>query len=147
MIQACVQLKMKNILTILLAFFILVSGMHLSIARHICGGELADVKLSFAAKSDACGMESNVLACGTHEETASDCCRDEITRLSVDDYFSASSVQIKEVTQPVVELFFLPLIQSLYLIESDILAFDDVGTQADVIVHEVSLPKICVFRI
>lgn len=138
---------MKNILTIVLASFILISGMHLSIARHICGGEVADVKFSFTETSATCGMENNASACSTHEKATSDCCRNEITRLSVDDYFVASSVQIKEVTQPVTVLFFLPLIQSLYSLESEVQVFTDVGAQANVIVHKVSLPKICVFRI
>lgn len=138
---------MKNILTILLAFFILVSGMQFSIARHFCGGELADVKLSFAAKGDACGMERGLTACTTNENTTSDCCRDEITKLSVDDYFGASSVQMKEVNQPETIWLFLPILQSLYSIDAEVQEFTDVGTQADCAVHEVSLPKICVFRI
>lgn len=138
---------MKNILTIVLASFILISGMHLSIARHICGGELADVKLSFTGIADTCGMETDAATCGAHEKATSNCCRNEITKLSVEDYFGASSLQMKEVTQPVAELFFLPIIQSLYSIESEVQAFTDIGTQANSIVHEVSLPKICVFRI
>jgi hypothetical protein len=138
---------MKNILTIVLASFILISGMHLSIARHICGGELAEVKISFTDAVAACGMESDANTCAAHEKATSDCCKNEITRLSVDDYFGASSLQLKEVTQPVMVLFFLPIIQSLYSVEPEIQAFADVGTQANFIVHDVSLPKICVFRI
>ncbi|HLN72311.1 MAG: HYC_CC_PP family protein [Methylococcaceae bacterium] len=138
---------MKNILTIVLASFILISGMHLSVARHFCGGKLADVNISFTEAVAACGMEADASACATHEKATSDCCRNEITKLSVDDYFGASSFQIKEVTQPLTVLFFLPLIQSLYSTEPDVQAFTDVGTQANIIVNEVSLPKICVFRI
>lgn len=138
---------MKNILTIVLASFILISGMHLSIARHICGGKVADVNLSFSEAVAACGMEADASGCATHEKATSDCCRNEITKLSVDDYFAASSVQLKEVTQPVMVLFFLPLIQSLYSVESEVQAFADVGAQANIVVHDVSLPKICVFRI
>lgn len=139
--------SMKNILTILLAFFILLSGMQLSVARHFCGGELANVKLSFTGVADACGMESDVTACDAHEIATSGCCKNEFTKLTVDNYFGASSIQMKEVTQPVTVLLFLPIIQSLYSVDSEIQAFIDVGTQANHIVHEVSLPKICVFRI
>lgn len=138
---------MKNILTILLAFSILSSGMHLSLAKHFCGGELAEVKISFSDKALSCGMEAGSNSCGAHEKSASDCCRNEITKLSVDDFYGASSLQIKEVTQPVVTLFFLPLIQSLYSFQSEVQAFADVGHPADCIIQEVSLPKICVFRI
>ena len=138
---------MKNILTIVIASFILISGMQLSIARHFCGGELADVKLSITGTADACGMETNNSACAAHEIATSDCCKNEFTKLSVDDYFGASSIKMKEVSQPVTVLLFLPILQSLYSIESEVQAFTDVGTQANFIVHEVSLPKICVFRI
>jgi hypothetical protein len=138
---------MKNILTIVLASFILISGMHLSVARHFCGGKLADVNISFSEVAAACSMEADAATCVTHEKATSDCCRNEITKLTVDEFFAASSVQLKEVTQPVMVLFFLPLIQSLYSVESEVQAFADVGTQANIIVHDVSLPKICVFRI
>lgn len=121
--------------------------MHLSIARHICGGELAEVNISFSDAVAACGMESDANACGVHEKATSNCCRNEITKLSVDDYFGASSQQVKEVTQPVTVLFFLPLIQSIYSIESEVQAFADVGTQTNNLLKRVSLPKICVFRI
>lgn len=121
--------------------------MHLSVARHICGGEVADVKISFSDALAACGMEAGATTCGAHEKATSDCCRNEITKLSVDDYFGASSLQLKEVTQPVTVLFFLPLIQSLYSVGSEIQAFADVGAPSNFMVHDVSLPKICIFRI
>jgi hypothetical protein len=121
--------------------------MHLSIARHICGGELAEVKISFSDAVAACGMETDASTCVTHEKATSNCCRNEITKLSVDDYFGASPMQLKEVTQPLTVLFFLPLIQSLYSIEPEVQAFTDIGTQANITIHEVCLPKICVFRI
>lgn len=138
---------MKNLLTILLASFILISGMHLSIAKHICGGELADVKISFSEAASTCGMETSQTACATHEQASSDCCRNEITKLEVDNYFGSSSQHVKEVIQPVVVIFFLPLIQSLYSVDSNIQAFTDIGDDANITVKEVSLPKICVFRI
>jgi len=138
---------MKNVLTILLASFILISGMKLSIVQHICGGELADVKFSISEAPASCGMETNQTACGAHEKSTSDCCRNKITKLGVDDYFGASSQQINEVFQPVVVLFFLPLIQSVFSSEIDIQAFTDVGYIANITPKEVSLPKICVFRI
>lgn len=138
---------MKNILTILLASFILVSGMHLSIDRHICGGKVADVIISFSEKGASCAMDNDMATCSTHQKATSDCCRNEATRLAVDDYFASSSFQVKEVTQPVFQLFFLPVIQSLYSLNADIQAYSDVSPPDNLIANEVCLPKICVFRI
>ena len=39
---------MKKLFSILFAAMILLSGMHLSLATHLCGGEISAVKLSFA---------------------------------------------------------------------------------------------------
>lgn len=138
---------MKNVLTILLAFFILISGMHLSIAKHICGGELADVKISISETTSSCGMEKAQTACGAHDQTTSDCCRNEITRLEVDHYFGSPSMEINKVFQPVVVLFFLPLIQSTYSVDSDNRVLAAADGNDKIPIREVSLPKICVFRI
>lgn len=139
---------MKNILTILLASFILLSGVHLSIARHICGGEIADVKFTFSGTNAGCGMEDDKSSCSEHnDEAASDCCRNEFSMMDVDDYLSSSSIQMKEITQPSFELFFLPLMQSLYSTEADLQLYTDAGPPHLLAPNAVSLPKICVFRI
>ena len=138
---------MKNILTILLASFILLSGMHFSVARHICGGEVADVKISFSEANASCGMEVNEKTCPVHGFITSDCCQNDISVFTVDNYFSSSSFQVKEVSQPVLQLFFLPLIQSLYSLVPTFQAYKDVRPPNTIIASAVSLPKICVFRI
>ena len=138
---------MKNILSILLASFILLSGMHLSVARHICGGEVADVKISFSESHASCGMEDNDDTCSNEGELASGCCSNDLSVFEVDSYFSLSSLQIKEAGQPVLQLFFLPLIQSLYSLVPTSQAYADVSPPDLRIANGVSLPKICVFRI
>ena len=138
---------MKNILTILLAALILLSGMHFSVARHLCGGEVADVKISFSEAKASCGMESNENALTAHSNITSNCCRNDVTVFAVDNYFSSSSLQIKQVNQPVHQPFFLPLIQSLYSLVPTFQAYTDVRPPDNLIANAVSLPKICVFRI
>jgi len=138
---------MKNILTILLASFILMSGMHFSIAMHICGGEVADVKMSFSEAKASCGMESNENAVTGYSNITSNCCRNDVTVFAVDNYFSSSSLQIKQVNPPVHQLFFLPVIQSLYSLVPTFEAYTDVRPPDNLIANAVSLPKICVFRI
>lgn len=138
---------MKNILTILLASFILLSGMHLSVARHICGGEVADVKISFSEAKASCGMEGNDNALTAQSGIASNCCHNDLSVLTVDDYFSSTSLEIQEVSPPVLQLFYLPLIQSFYSLVPTFQAYTDVRPPDNVLANAVSLPKICVFLI
>jgi len=138
---------MKNILTILLASFILLSGMNLSVARHFCGGEIADVKISFSGANASCGMESNENNCAQQENVASNCCTNDRSVFMVDNYFGSSNMQMKEINQPVSQLFFLPLIQSLYSLNTTFQGDTAVRPPDNLIANGVSLPKICVFRI
>ena len=48
---------MKKIVSAFLALLLLISGMHLSVASHYCGGMLAQVKWSFDKELATCGME------------------------------------------------------------------------------------------
>ena len=138
---------MKNILTILLASFILLSGMHLSIAKHFCDGEVADVKISFSGVKATCGMENNEGTCSLHEVVTSSCCTNDLSVITVDNYFSSTTLKVKEISQPISQLFFLPLIQSLYSLVPTFQAYTDVRPPDTIIASAVSLPKICVFRI
>ncbi|HAH25794.1 MAG TPA: hypothetical protein DCL77_18895 [Prolixibacteraceae bacterium] len=138
---------MKKLFTLLLASFILLSGMHFSVARHFCGDRIADVKISFSEVKASCGMENNEKTCTVPGELTSNCCRNDISVLSIDNYFNSTTLQIKEVHQPVSQLFFLPLIQSLYSLTPTFQAYTDVSPPDRLLASAVSLPKICVFRI
>ena len=75
---------MKKVVSIILSLFLLVSGLHLTLATHICGGEVAAVKWSVAQESASCGMKP--LSCEASNAThlKSNCCQDEIRSFSVD---------------------------------------------------------------
>ena len=65
---------MKKLFSILFAAIVLVSGMHLSVATHFCGGEISQVKLSFTHENATCGMcgdKESALENGFKNE---DCC-------------------------------------------------------------------------
>ena len=138
---------MKKLLTIFLASFILLSGMHFSVARHFCGNDVAEVKISFSEAKASCGMEINDNTSTEHDGISSNCCRNDISVFTVDNYFSSTSLQVKEISQPVSQLLFLPLIQSFYSLIPTFQAYTDVRPPDNLIVNAVSLPKICVFRI
>jgi hypothetical protein len=76
---------MKKILTILIATFLLASGMQVTLDRHYCGGTLADTRISITGKLASCGMEKPELSCPDHQVFNKKCCEDRVS------YFSISS--------------------------------------------------------
>lgn len=86
---------MKRSITILVAFILVASGMHLTIDRHYCGGRLADVRLSVTGKLASCGMEQEEQQCGNLPAFDQKCCDDQISYLNIGsnyfpEYFSIS---------------------------------------------------------
>jgi hypothetical protein len=138
---------MKKLLSILFAVLIFLSGMHFSIATHVCGGEVAAVKWSFDGEKATCGMETPIQKCPTHKEIKSNCCQNIVSVYAVDNNYNPSSLQIKEVSKNLSQVFDLPLSITLYSfiaensVSNRIIPPDVVSTSA------VSLADICVFRI
>jgi len=80
---------MKQVLTILFAVILPVSGLQISLDRHYCSGSLADVRLSFSGKPATCGMESEDQTFPSSQTVQSNCCEDQMTVLTVaSQYFS-----------------------------------------------------------
>jgi len=138
---------MKKGFSILFAFLILISGMHLSIAAHICGGEVAAMKFSFSEKKATCGMESQIQECSSHNSISSNCCKDLVKVYSVDNNYNPWVFQVKELAKNLLQIYTVPvsiIFHSLvaakslcnYIIPPDI-----------VLTSAVSLTDICVFRI
>jgi hypothetical protein len=70
---------MKKVFAILSATILLASVLQVSIDRHYCGGELADIKLSLSGELASCGMEPKTHE-STHQSTFDKrCCEDELT--------------------------------------------------------------------
>jgi hypothetical protein len=99
---------MKKILTPLLAVLLLLSGMHLSVASHYCGGTLAQVKWSFNHALASCGMEGehNAIQGIVVEQP---CCQDKLTNYTTDGYFQFQSLEIKHFTPHVIACFTAPV--------------------------------------
>jgi hypothetical protein len=138
---------MKNIFSISFAFLILLSGMHLSIATHICGGEVADVKWSFSGEKATCGMENPQQSCPIHNGIASDCCKDEVVVYSVDNNYNPSSLQIKEITKKLLQVFAIPVNISLHSFALLNSVHTNVSPRDKLLTSAVSLADICIFRI
>ena len=138
---------MKKLISILFATLILLSGMHLSIATHWCGGEVSQVKLSFTHENANCGM------CGEEIPTASngisnvECCKDEMLAYEVDSNFSPSSFQTSQTTNHILHVFDIPKTIGIQYIHTNSVFNTNVQPPGSYIASAVNLPDICVFRI
>jgi hypothetical protein len=138
---------MKKGLSILFAGLILLTGMHLSVATHFCGGELASVKMSFTGEEATCGMEIPQSSCPVHKEvTPQSCCRNEVSNFAVDNY-NPSSFQISQLLKKTI----YPAAASFIALQhSQIYAFHSytyISPPYRANSNAVKLPDICVFRI
>jgi hypothetical protein len=138
---------MKKLFSISFAFLILLAGMHLSIASHICGGEVAAVKWSLTGKNATCGMESTKQSCPVQNGIHSNCCHNEIAYFSVDNNYNPTSFQIQEVSKSLIQVFDVPVSFSF---NSSIAAnsfLNNVIPPDIALTSAVSLADICIFRI
>ena len=139
---------MKKLFSISIAFIMLLSGMQLTISTHYCGGELADSKVSVLGQIATCGMEGTTDPCtqpGSHVDSS--CCNNEISVYSVDHNFAPSFNGFKAFSQTVLQVFTIPENNTLHSITPLSELYTDASPPGSLLVHSVSLPKICVFRI
>jgi hypothetical protein len=138
---------MKVFFSISFALLILLSGMHTSIARHICGGEVAAVKISFTGKTASCGMMESKSACSTKNTIASNCCHNEVAVFAVDGNYCPSQDQIKILAQNVLQVFGIPVSSLYHSSITSIALFSNFNPPGELLTSAVSLDNICVFRI
>ncbi len=140
---------MRKILSILFASLILISGLHISIAKHYCSGESsAFEKISVTGELATCGMEDpkdQEVIPGVYFKAH--CCDNEVSTLVVDNNYAPSFSIFKVFPQPVlqvchnIEVFNLQQIVVFSLYNTNVLP------PGDYLASAVSLPDICVFRI
>ncbi len=138
---------MNKLFSILFASLILISGIHLSIAKHFCCGQVEAVKWSLTGENASCGMESSEGTCPVHDGIASNCCGNEVSLLAVDNFAGPSSWQIEEISKQINQVFSIPVNQLLHSAIPDSRSYADVSPPDNLSANTVSLPKICVFRI
>jgi hypothetical protein len=100
---------MRKLFSIIFALFILLTGMHFTVASHFCGGKVAATKVSLTGKMASCGMESD-LKTNTPLKTSltSHCCDNDISVYSVDNNYMPSVFHFKEVAKPILHVFYIP---------------------------------------
>jgi len=99
---------MKKILTTTFALLFLLSGMHLSLASHYCGGALAATRWSFNEAKATCGMEkpgeSGLAGILIHEA----CCQDAFTQCTVDNQYNFQTFSPKSLISQQIRHFAVP---------------------------------------
>jgi len=139
---------MKKFFAIPVSLLILLSGMHITIATHFCGGEIAATKVSITGKEASCGMISDEKS-NTSAETilASNCCENKISVYSVDNNYAPSAFQFKEITHPVLQVFFIPEGFAFRSSFPLLTTLTNVSPPDNYLASAVSMADICVFRI
>ena len=138
---------MKKVFAILFAALILISGMHLSIAKHICGGEVAAVKWSFSGEKAGCGMEKNKTTQPSQNEIASDCCKNEVVFYQVDNNYCPSTFLIKDINKKLSQTIAVPVNLLTNSTKFSYTSYTNVSPPDERIANAVCLADICVFRI
>ena len=88
---------------------IVLTGMHLSVATHLCAGEVAAVKWSLSDEKATCGMEMAQQTNTTGKSyNAENCCKDEISFYTVDSNFNPSSIQNHKPVDQLLQVFNIP---------------------------------------
>ena len=139
---------MKKLFSIVFATVILLSGMHLSLATHMCSGELAAVKWSFADEKASCGMAvDKPINAAANTITAESCCKDEMSFFAVDSNYNPSSLQVNEPVKQLLQVFYIPTSLGILLKTTNSASNAHVQPPGNYIASAVTLPDICVFRI
>ena len=127
---------------------ILLSGMHLSIATHFCGGELAAVKWSVLDEKASCGMEMvKPLATTEKRVQAESCCKDHMSFYAVDNNYNSSSVQLQTPVNQLLQVFYIPSSLGVQFTNTNLSTNTHVQPPGNYCPSAVYLPDICVFLI
>ena len=140
---------MKKFLSISFSFLILLSVMHITIARHYCGSKISTSTIvSFSGELASCGMDfcddSSPLP-GKYFSTH--CCDNEVSVLAVDHNYAPSFYEFKAFPQHILQVFEVPVNFQISSLSALYLLCTNVSPPDNFMVSGVSLPKICVFRI
>lgn len=137
----------RKILSISFALLIVLSSMHFTLATHFCEGKIAAVKVSFSGELASCGMETGKDSQLPGVNLREHCCDNHDSVLEVDKNFAPSFSEFKAFSQPILLVFDIPVSIALNSLTSLDNSNISISSPDNILVEDVSLPKICVFRI
>lgn len=139
---------MKKLFSILFATLIVLTGMHLSVATHLCAGEIAAVKWSLSDEKASCGMEmDNQVYSAQKSFTTENCCKDEMSFYTVDTNYNPSTIQIHKPVNQLLQVFYIPTELGILFGTTNQSTNTTIQPPGKFFASAVNLPDICVFLI
>ncbi len=139
---------MKKLFAILFAVSIVLSGMHITVSTHYCGGVVAATKVSVSGQLASCGMEGVSDQCqlpGKH--IRSNCCTNKISVFTVENNFAPAFSEFKSASQNILQIFVIPASFQIHSLSVLSIYHQNISPPGNIMVSAVSLLRICVFRI
>ena len=123
--------------------------LHLTVATHYCGGNVAALKVSLNGKLGSCGMvgctENDYHPGEAHIFTH--CCDDVVTFYATDSNYTPSFFVIPDFYQYILQVFYIPDGLPVHSSAGLILLYTNVNLPGVLLSTSVDLSDICVFRI
>lgn len=139
---------MKKVTSISLSILMLAAMLHLTVATHFCGGEVAGSQISLTGKLASCGMEDSkhgLPLSGFNFTTH--CCDDVVTLISIESNYTSSFFHISESFQYNFLLLAIPC-EVIVISQTDRNILNtNVSPPGTLMSTNVDLSDICVFRI
>jgi hypothetical protein len=139
---------MKKVISVSLTFLLLMAILHLSVAIHYCGGNIAASKISLSGKLTSCGMEvgnKDLPLAGLI--ITKRCCENVLATYGINSIFFPSFSSVPESHSKLFEVFIVRVNQALnstFPIKSICTNVSPPGAFA---YSNVDLSNICVYRI
>lgn len=126
----------------------MLSGAHLTVAKHFCGGKVAATKISLSGKLAICGMEGTEGTCpASGSNLNTHCCNNQVATFGMINIFTAPVSVQSEKSENIPHIFYLPVAESFYHIQVNNRSFTDTGPPGGFSASAVNLNDICAFRI
>ena len=122
---------------------IILSGLHISMATHICGDEVADVKWSISEQMASCDMAGMDKEIPTEPAfSPKSCCENEISNFIVDSNYNFSALQLNAPELQLLQVFFIPENLGLLLQSTNLSSNTNVQPPSKFFASAVNLPDI-----
>ena len=139
---------MKKFFSISLVLLILTVNLHLTVATHYCGGNVAALKVSLTGKLASCGLECMEKDYpSTETNLFRHCCHDFVTLCATDNNYAPSFRVIPNLYRYNLQVFNIPKGLPLYPYAVFTSIYTNVSPHDEFISTSVDLSDICIFRI
>jgi hypothetical protein len=139
---------MRKAFSILFVLIVTLTATHITVATHLCGGEIAATKVSLSGKLATCGMEGTEESCPSSGNQFSNyCCDNQVTTIGIITNFTTPVSLTQEIIQNNDQLFYVPVSELFHSISANNITYTSFNPPGRFLTSSVRLSDICVFRI